>query len=122
MGVSSKAILHSLIAGKTDPKTLAELAKGRLRNKIPELQQALREVVKPHHRLLLAEMLAHIDHIDESISRLNAEIEERMRPFAQQARNLATIPGFKGINPQIVISEVGLISPPFRRINILLRG
>jgi len=112
-GVSAKAILHSLIAGKSDPKSLADLAKGRLRNKIPELQRALRGVVKPHHRLLLAELLAHIDYLDEAIARLNAEIEERMRPFAQQVQNLATIPGVKELIPQIVIAEVGVNLSPF---------
>ena len=107
-GVSARAILNSLIAGKTDPESLAELAKGRLRNKIPELQKALRGVVKPHHRLLLSELLAHIEYIEESIARLNAEIEERMRPFAKQAQDLATIPGLKEFIPQIIISEVGV--------------
>lgn len=107
-GVSARAILNSLIAGRTDPESLAELAKGRLRKKIPELQKALRGVVKPHHRLLLSELLAHIEYIEESIARLNAEIEERMRPFAKQAQDLATIPGLKEFIPQIVISEVGV--------------
>lgn len=53
-GVSARAVLNSLIAGKTDPESLADLAKERLHNKIPELQKALRGVVKPHHRLLLS--------------------------------------------------------------------
>ncbi|MEW6425529.1 MAG: IS110 family transposase [Bacillota bacterium] len=108
MGVSSRAILDHLLAGKTDPEFLAGLAKGRLRKKIPELQKALNGVLKPHHRLLLAQLLAQIDFLDECISSLNTEIEERLRPFAKQVQDLATTPGLKELIPQIVISEVGV--------------
>jgi len=108
MGVSSRAILDHLLAGKTDPEFLADLAKGRLRKKIPELQKALNGVLKPHHRLLLAQLLAQIDFLDECISSLNTEIEERLRPFAKQVQDLATTPGLKEFIPQIIISEVGV--------------
>lgn len=108
MGVSSRAILDHLLAGKTDPEFLADLAKGRLRKKIPELQKALNGVLKPHHRLLLAQLLAQIDFLDECISSLNAEIEERLRPFAKQVQDLATTPGLKELIPQIIIAEVGV--------------
>jgi Transposase and inactivated derivatives len=108
MGVSSRAILDHLLAGKTDPEFLADLAKGRLRKKIPELQKALNGVLKPHHRLLLAQLLAQIDFLDECISSLNTEIEERLRPFAKQVQDLATTPGLKEFIPQIIIAEAGV--------------
>jgi transposase len=74
MGVSGRAILAALIQGRADPATRAELAKGRMRTKLPPLEQALTGVVRAHHRQLLAMQLAHIDFLDEQIESLSAEI------------------------------------------------
>ena len=74
MGVSGRAILAALIEGRADPATMAELAKGRLRSKIPVLEQALTGLVRAHHRQLLALQLAHIDFLDEQIETLSADI------------------------------------------------
>jgi transposase len=74
MGVSGRAILAALIAGRAEPGTMAELAKGRMRAKIPLLEQALSGLMRDHHRRLLALQLAHIDFLDEQIDALSAEI------------------------------------------------
>jgi transposase len=74
MGVSGRAILAALIEGRADPATMAELAKRRLRSKIPLLEQALTGLVREHHRRLLAIQLAHIDFLDEHIEALSGEI------------------------------------------------
>jgi transposase len=74
MGVSGRAMLAALIDGRADPATMAELAKGRLRSKIPVLEQALTGLVRDHHRRLLALQLAHIDFLDEQIETLSADI------------------------------------------------
>jgi hypothetical protein len=74
MGVSGRAILAALIQGRADPATMAELAKGRMRTKLPLLEQALTGVVRDYHRQLLAMQLAHIDFLDEQIASLSAEI------------------------------------------------
>jgi transposase len=74
MGVSGRAMLEEIAAGQTDPRLMAELAKGRMRNKIPELEKALTGLVSPHHRFLLAKQLAHIDFLDEQIADIGAEI------------------------------------------------
>jgi transposase len=74
MGVSGRAILAVLIEGRTDPATMAELAKGRLRSKIPLLEQALTGLIRDHHRRMLAIQLAHIDFLDEQIEALSGEI------------------------------------------------
>jgi transposase len=74
MGVSGRAILAALIAGRADPGTMAELAKGRMRTKLPLLEQALTGLMRDHHRRLLALQLAHIDFLDEQIDLLGAEI------------------------------------------------
>jgi transposase len=74
MGVSGRAILAALIEGRAEPATMAELAKGRLRSKIPVLEQALTGLVRAHHRQLLALQVAHIDFLDEQIETLSADI------------------------------------------------
>jgi transposase len=74
MGVSGRAILAALMEGRADPATMAELAKGRLRRKIPVLEQALTGLMRDHHRRLLARPLAHMDFLDEQLDTLSAEI------------------------------------------------
>jgi transposase len=83
LGKSARAILDALLAGQTDPGTLADLARGRLKAKRAELEQALVGTLKPHHRFLLKEHLAHIDSLDEAIVRVGAEIAVLMRPLEQ---------------------------------------
>jgi transposase len=80
-GVSGRAILGALVAGQTDPASLAQLAKGRLRKKLPELEQSLVGIVQPHHRFLLVEQLSHLDFMDEAINRVSQEIGEGLCPF-----------------------------------------
>jgi transposase len=74
MGVSGRAILATLIQGRADPATMAELAKGRMRAKLPLLEQALTGLMRDHHRRLLTLQLAHIDVLDEQIDTLSMEI------------------------------------------------
>jgi transposase len=74
MGVSGRAILAALLAGRADPAAMAELAKGRMRTKIPLLEQALTGLMRDHHRRLLALQLAHVDFLDEQIDTLSADI------------------------------------------------
>ena len=76
MGVSGRAMLEALIAGRVDAATMAELARGRMRTKIPVLEQALTGLVREHHRRLLAVQLAHIDFLDEHIATLSEEIRQ----------------------------------------------
>jgi len=83
LGKSARAILDALLAGQTDPVTLADLARGRLKAKRAELEQALVGTLKPHHRFMLREQLAHIDSLDEAIVRVGAEIAVHMRPLEQ---------------------------------------
>ncbi len=71
MGVSGRAILAQLIQGQTDPATLADLAKGRLREKRAQLEQALAGRFQPHHRYMLIQHLSHIDFLDEQIAKLD---------------------------------------------------
>jgi transposase len=85
LGVSGRRMLEALVAGQSDPAALAELAKGRLRNKLPELRQALTGVVDGHHRYLLAQQLAHIDFLDEQIDDFGQEIGRRLVQMSEPA-------------------------------------
>jgi transposase len=107
MGVSGRAMLQAIVAGETDTKVLANLALGRLREKIPQLEQALAGRVKPHHRFMIQEILIHIDDLDGSIERLNREVEERLRPFEVELGLLDTIPGVNRRTAQELIAEIG---------------
>ena len=60
MGVSARAMLAEILAGQTDAEVMADLARGRMRSKIPELEKALTGIVQPHHRFALAEQLEHV--------------------------------------------------------------
>src|SRR6266566_4985579 len=82
MGVSGRAIWAAWVEGRADPATMAELAKRRLRSKIPLLEQALTGLVHDHHRQLLAMQLAHIDFLDEQIETLNRAIEASLRALS----------------------------------------
>lgn len=106
-GVSGRAILAALLAGTTDPAILAELAKGRLRQKRDALARALSGQVGDHHRLLLTTHLAHIDFLDEEIAQLSVAIGERLRPFAEELARLDTIPGVDRQTAEILVAEIG---------------
>src|SRR4029434_9393508 len=81
LGVSGRAMLEALVRGTTDPAGLAELARGRLRAKLPALRQALAGRFRPHHAFLVSQLLAHLDYLDEAISTLTEEVEGRRAPF-----------------------------------------
>ncbi|WP_208099027.1 transposase [Nostoc sp. 106C] len=107
MGVSGRAILAQIVDGNSDPQAMAELAKGRLRLKLSQLQQALAGRVQPQQRFMLAQMLAHIDFLDEALQQCSAEIEVRMHPFEQDLERLCTIPGIKRKTAQLLRAEIG---------------
>jgi transposase len=108
LGVSGRAMLDALVSGTTDPEILAELARGRLRNKIPALREALVGRFHDEHALIVGQILAHIDFLDQAIDRLSAEIEEQIRPFAAQRDLLMTIPGVKQRAAEVLIAEIGV--------------
>jgi transposase len=107
MGASGRAMLEALVAGNAEPSTIADLAKGRLRDKLPQLRRALSGRMQPHQRFLLAEQLSHIDAVEGSIQRVSTEIAERMSPFENDLRRLQTIPGVGRRTAEALIAEVG---------------
>src|SRR5947209_7757578 len=113
LGVSGRDMLEALIAGETDPEKLADLARKRLRAKIPELRRALQGRVTEHHRFLLRLHLDHITQLEELIGRLGSRIEEALAPFAEAVERLQTIPGISQRTAETVVAELGPEAGPF---------
>ena len=113
MGVSGRAMLRALAAGETNPERLADLAHRRLRAKRTTLIQALTGRVRPHHQFLLQALLEQVTFLDGQIARLDAHIDEQLRPFAQELALLRTIPGLKHRGGENVLAELGPTMTPF---------
>ena len=108
IGVSGRAMLAALVAGTHDPQVLAALAKGRLRAKLPALREALAGRFRTdQHGLLVAQILAHIDYLDETIAVLSARIEQVIAPFAAKVALLDTIPGVDQRAAEVIVAELG---------------
>jgi transposase len=107
LGVSGRAMLDALCHGTTDPELLADLARGRLRKKIPLLKQALEGRFEPLHALLVSSILNHLDFLDEQIERLSDAIEEQLRPFAAAVRLLRSVDGIETRTAENILAEIG---------------
>ncbi len=135
MGVSARAMLAEIAGGQEDVKEMAQLARGRLRNKIPELEEALTGIVEEHHRFLLAKQLAHIDFLDEQIEEIGEEIRRQMEGldrvggsgsgeggevqgekakaegalgWEEAVALLGTMPGVDRRTAEVILAEIGL--------------
>lgn len=108
LGVSGRAMLKALVAGERDPAVLAELAKGRLRGKIPELRQALRGRFREHHALLVSLILGHLDHLEGTIAALDGEVDRVMAPFAEARDRIDTVTGIGKRSAECIIAEIGV--------------
>jgi transposase len=108
MGLSAQMMLKTLLEGTTDPDVLADLARGRLRKKLPELRKALQGRFRPHHRLLLETILAHIDFLEETIEGLSKEVAVRLVPFKEAAELLDGITGVDMRTVESLVAEIGV--------------
>lgn len=108
LGASGRAMLEAIVNGEQDNQRLAELAQGKLRNKIPELERALEGRVTPHHRFLLRELLDHLYFVESKMRRIEQELEERLRPFQSEVVRLCTIPGVDRVTAWGLLAEIGL--------------
>lgn len=106
-GVSARSMLEALIAGERDLSVMAELARGRMRSKRTELEEALRGHFLPHHSFLLTEHLSHLDYLDEAIDRVSQAIEEHLADEQEAIALLDTIPGVSQRTAEILIAEIG---------------
>jgi transposase len=124
LGVSGRAMLRALLGGERNPAVLADLAKGRLRDKIPDLQRALRGRFAEHHALLIGIILDHIEHLEAAVAALDAQVDTVMdehdtddtketdgdvvAPFARARDRLDTIPGVGKRAAEVIIAEIGV--------------
>jgi transposase len=116
LGVSGRAMLHALVAGERDPEVLADLAKGRLRKKVPELRQALRGRFRHHHALLIGLCLDHTAHLEAATAKLDDQIDvlfaantsEAGIPFQRARDRLDTITGVGKRAAETIIAEIGV--------------
>lgn len=108
MGVSGRAMLAALIEGHASPTEMADLAKGKLREKREQLVKALEGRVKPHHRFILTELLCQIDNLEEAVSHFDEQIQLLCVPFEAAIALLDTIPGVARQTAEIIVSEIGI--------------
>jgi transposase len=114
LGVSGRNIIKALIDGETDAVKMAEMARGRLRDKIPLLEQALVGKVTEHHQFLLKELMDQLLYLESQIERFNRRIEEASRSFEKAITALIPIPGYERASAQSVIAEIGPDMKPFQ--------
>jgi transposase len=107
LGHSGRAILRALIRGESDPVQLADLAQGRLRAKLPALQQALAGRVTAHHRFLLEFLLDQGEQREGLLGRLEGRITEPLAPFAEPGQRLLRVPGMSRTVAEVVLAEAG---------------
>jgi transposase len=107
LGQSGRAMLRAVIGGETDPVKLADLAKGALRQKRPQLEAALHGRVTDHHRFLLKMLLGQVAYLEDLIQQLQDRLEEMLAPFREQTRLLLTIPGIGRLVAVTLLAELG---------------
>jgi transposase len=107
LGASGRAMLEALVAGTHDPELLAELAKGKLRLKLPALREALAGRFRSHHALIVGQILAHLDFLDETIATLGDAIDKAIAPVADKVALLDTIPGVDKRTAEAILAEIG---------------
>lgn len=108
LGASGRAMLTALVAGTTDAAVLADLARGRLRAKLPALRDALAGHFRGHHAFLVSQLLAHLDYLDEAVAQISAQVEELVAPFAAARARLDTMPGIDRRTADVLIAELGV--------------
>jgi transposase len=107
LGASGRAMIRAMIAGQQDPATLAEMARRKLRAKIPALQQALHGRVTEHHRFQLQLLMDHLESLEGLIARLSERVEQVIAPFEEAISRLVTIPGVERRTAENLIAELG---------------
>jgi transposase len=107
-GVSGMAILRALATGSESPSTMAEMAKGRLRRRVPELVRALEGNLREHHRFLLCLQIHRLQEFDRDLATIEQRIEEKIQPFLPQRELLTEVPGVDRLTSASFIAEVGV--------------
>src|SRR5919106_4589365 len=104
---SGRAMIEALIAGEQNPAALAELAKGKMRPKIPALTEALTGHFGPHHAVAARRILGHLDFLDETVDALTAQIDARTAAFEPVYKLLLPVPGLERLTIDVIVAETG---------------
>jgi transposase len=107
LGVSGRAIIRAMLAGETDAEVLANLARRRLRGKIPELRAALEGRLNDHYRFLMRQHWELLEALERQIGELEQEIERRLPPFAWAVELLLSVPGISRTAAATILAEIG---------------
>lgn len=113
MGVSGMEMLRAMAAGQIEAGEVAELARGRLRGKIPRLEEAAAGNLTEHHRFLLKQWLEMWEELGARIAKFEQRIEEQMRPFQPVVETWASLPGIDRITAWTIVAEMGPDSRQF---------
>lgn len=106
-GVSGRRMLQAIVEGQRDPGWMADYARGRLRPKRKQLEQALDGTFTDHQRWMLQTEMKHLEWLEGQIAKVEKEIEVRMQPYAEMIRRLDTIPGVDRIVAWTLVAELG---------------
>jgi len=118
-GVSGLLILRALVDGKATPQEMAQLAKKKLRSKIPELELALEGKIEEHHRFLLKLQLDRLQAVEKDLTRLEQRIQDKLQPYAAQQVLLREIPGVDATLAAVIIAELGVDMSVFKSVSQL---
>jgi transposase len=118
-GLSGRLMLQALIADKTSLPEIAELAKGKLRRKIPQLELALEGRLQEHHRFLLQLQQNRLDAVDRELAILEQRIHEKLQPYAAQLALLQEIPGIDRTLAGVIVAELGVDMNAFQTVSQL---
>jgi transposase len=108
VGASGRAMLEAILAGEDDPERLAQRARGKLRQRIPELRAALQGRVTEHHRFMLRHLLTHLRFVESQLNELQDEIARKLSQESSQIERLCTIPGIEVVTASGLVAEIGL--------------
>jgi hypothetical protein len=108
LGVSGRDILRHLLGGEQDVSKLADLCRGRLRDKIPEMQRALEGRITDHHRWMLRLQHEQLEFLEAQIAKLDAQIQEHRSDYQRAVDLCTTIPGIEAVAAANLIAEIGV--------------
>jgi transposase len=106
-GVSGRAMLEALLQGEMSPEETADLARGKLRPKIPQLIEALEGHVNEHHRFLIQMQMEHLEYLEKAIAQLHQRIDEKIKPYQHDVELICTTPGIDTVSAQHIFAEIG---------------
>jgi transposase len=107
LGKSGRDMIEALLAGVSDAEQLSDLARGRLRKKLPALREALEGRVEPTHRVLVHQLLEQIDFLQAQIDRLSADIDQQLAPYEPLLQRLMQITGVGRLAATAILAEIG---------------